>query len=117
MPVPLEIVARQVTLSAAARALIARLTAKLTTFDDRLLACRVVVEVPQRFPAGRPVEYRVAIRLAIPGRDLVIHRQCHPVLETAVQNAFVAAGRRLQDAVHRRRGDVKRRPAPAGSHG
>lgn len=119
MPVPLEIVTRQVALSPAARARIARLAGKLETFDERLHGCRVTVDVPQRFPAGRPVGYRVALQLSVPGENLVVRRQEAPHLDTAIQAAFLAAGRRLQDAARRRRGDVKRhrRPVSVGGRG
>lgn len=112
MPVPLEIVTRQATLGAAARARVARLATKLATFDDRLHGCRVTVDVPQRFPAGRPVAYRVGIQLSVPGENLTIRRQQAPHLDSAIQAAFLAAGRRLQDAARRRRGDVKRHARP-----
>lgn len=117
MPVPFEIVTRQITLEEPTRARIEKLVAKLETFDSQLISCLVTVDVPQRFPSGRPVEYRVGLRLSVPGENLVIRRQRAPDLEQAVQAAFAAAGRRLQDAARRRRGDVKRHAAPVGSDG
>lgn len=117
MPVPFEIIARQITLEEPTRARIEKQVAKLETFDPQLISCLVTVEVPQRFPSGRPVEYRVAIHLSVPGDNLAIRRQRAPELDGAVQAAFAAAGRRLQDAARRRRGDVKRRAVPVGSSG
>lgn len=117
MPVPFEIVARQITLEEPTRARIEKLVAKLETFDAQLISCLVTVDVPQRFPSGRPVEYRVAVQLSVPGENLAIRRQKATELDQAVQNAFQAAGRRLQDAARRRRGDVKRRAVPANTGG
>lgn len=117
MAVPFEIVARQEELGPPVRARIEKLITKLETFDDQLISCQVSVEVPQRFPSGRPVEYRVGLRLSVPGENLVIRRQRSPDLDQAVQAAFAAAGRRLQDAARTRRGDVKRHDAPVGSDG
>ncbi len=117
MPVPFEIVARQITLEEPTRARIENLVAKLETFDSQLISCLVTVDVPQRFPSGRPVEYRVAIQLSVPGENIAIRRQRAPELDGAVQAAFAAAGRRLQDAARRRRGEVKRRAVPVHTGG
>lgn len=117
MPVPFEVVARQLTLEEPTRARIERLVGKLETFDPQLISCVVTVDVPQRFPSGRPVAYRVAVQLSIPGETLAIRRQKAAALDQAVQTAFEAAGRRLQEAAHRRRGDVKRRAVPVHTRG
>lgn len=114
MPVSLEIADRQSVLTPAGRERIEALARKLATFDGRLLSCRVAVDVPQRFPTGRPIEYRVGILLAVPGENLTIRRQRGATVLDAAQAAFAAATRRLQDGVRRRRGDVKRR-APRGA--
>lgn len=117
MPVPFEIVARQLTLEEPTRARIEKLVTKLETFDPELISCVVTVDVPQRFPSGRPVEHRVAVQLSIPGENLAIRRKRAPELDEAVQAAFAVAGRRLQDAARRRRGDVKRRAVPVNTRG
>ncbi len=116
MTIPLEIVSRHGDLDDQVRGRIEKLAAKLGTFDDRLQGCRVVVDAPQRFAVGRVVNYKVTIHLQLPGQDLVIRRQVHPELDTAIQEAFLAAGRRLQDAARRRRGEGKRHgpPEPTG---
>jgi len=116
MTIPLEIVGRHTDLDDDVRARIEKLATRLATFDERLHGCRVVVDAPQRFAEGRVVNYRVTIHLSLPGEDLVVRRQVHPELATAIQEAFLAAGRRLQDAVRRRRGEVKRHgpPEPTG---
>lgn len=100
---PLQISARDLTLSPAARALVERLAAKLETFYDRITSCHAVIEVAQRYRAGGPIRYNVRLDLNVPGEEIVVRRQPHRELETAIQNAFDAAGRRLQDYVRRRR--------------
>ncbi len=116
MSIPLEIVARHAELEPEIPARIEKLAAKLGTFDDRLQSIRVVVDGPQKSAIGRVMNYKVAIHLDLPGVDLVVRRQVHPELDTAIQEAFLAAGRRLQDAARRRRGEVKRHgpPEPTG---
>ena len=116
MTIPLEIVTRHAELEPEVRSRIEKLAAKLGTFDDRLQSLRVVVDAPQKSAVGRVMNYKVAIHLDLPGQDLVVRRQVHPELDTAIQEAFLAAGRRLQDAARRRRGEVKRHgpPEPTG---
>ncbi len=113
MQMPLQIAVRNTDLSDVAEALIRRYVGKLETFYDRITACRVMVEVPQRYPAGGPIVYNVRIDVTVPGEEIVIRRQPHAELETAIQEAFDAAGRRIQDYARRqRRGEAKRRATP-----
>lgn len=99
---PLQISARDLALSPVARALVERLAGKLETFYDRITSCHVVIEVAQRYSAGGPIAHNVRLDLAVPGEEIVVRRQPHRELETAIQNAFDVAGRRLQDYVRRR---------------
>ena len=108
MQTPLQISVRSVEDSAAARALVRKCVGKLEVFYERITSCRVMIDVPQRFPAGTPIAYNVRVDLRVPGEEIVIRRQAHPELHTAIQEAFDAAGRRLQDYARRARGDVKR---------
>jgi cold shock CspA family protein/ribosome-associated translation inhibitor RaiA len=100
---PLQISARDLPLSPTTRALAERLAGKLETFYDRITSCHVVIEVAQRYPTGRPIAFNVRLDLKVPGEEIVVRRQPHRELDTAIQNAFDAAGRRLQDYVRRRR--------------
>jgi cold shock CspA family protein len=102
---------------------------KLETFFNGIISCRVTVEVPHRHHK-RGKQYRVRIELAVPGKKLVIsHRpdlegwakklgaaklkreleveSPHKNLRWAIQDAFRATGRRLEDYVRRRRGQTK----------
>jgi cold shock CspA family protein/ribosome-associated translation inhibitor RaiA len=107
MQTPPQISVRNVEDSDAARALVQQCVEKLEVFYGRIISCRVMIEVPQRFPAGSPVVYNVRVDIRVPGEEIVIRRQANPELHTAIQNAFDAAGRRLQDYARRIRGDIK----------
>jgi cold shock CspA family protein/ribosome-associated translation inhibitor RaiA len=89
MRLPLQITARDLELSPNIEQLIRAEAEKLESFYERVTGCRVLVETAHRYPTGE--------------------RQPHPDLWTAIQRAFDAARRRLQDRAHRRRGDVKAR--------
>jgi cold shock CspA family protein len=103
--------------------------AKLDTLYSQVMGCRVAVEVPHRHhKRGRP--YHIRIDLTVPGGEIVVKREpslsararqldereikknsevkiIHKSLRTAINDAFKAAGRRLQDYARRQRGDIK----------
>jgi hypothetical protein len=106
--------------------------AKLEFFYERILGCRVAVEHPLSHGEGSP--YRVHVNLTVPGAELVISHEpartsrarqlgeaeirkhletqnLHKYLRQAIDDAFKAAGRRLQDYAH----IVNRVPWPRSS--
>lgn len=108
--------------------------AKLDTFYNRITSCRVVVEIPHRH-RRRGYLYHVVVDLVVPGSELVVKREPslqgsirqtrepknekhlevkapHKELRLAVNHAFKAAGRRLEDYVRRQRGAVKTHEPP-----
>ena len=107
MQTPLQISMRNMESSEPVRQLIRKCVRKLEQFYDRITSCRVMIEVSQRFPAGVPIAYNVHIDIKVPREEIVIKRQVDPLLLTAIQDAFDAAGRRLQDYARRMRGDTK----------
>jgi cold shock CspA family protein/ribosome-associated translation inhibitor RaiA len=114
MELPLQITAHNFTLSPAEEQEIRDAAAKLDDFASRILSCRVAIEVPKgRGHSGR--QYRIHVKLDVPGEEIVVRRRSDEAISAAVQKAFKAAGRRLQDYVRRQRGDVKLpRRAPRG---
>lgn len=103
--------------------------AKLETLYGRLMACRVIVEVPHRH-RNRGSTYHLRIDLKVPQGEIVVKRECnlaadmrhlgeseitkqrdinalHKALRTVINDAFKAAGRRLQDCARRQRRNVK----------
>ena len=103
--------------------------AKLDTLYSRVMGCRVAVEVPHRHHRkGSP--YHIRIDLTVPRGEIVVKREpslnaqarhlgerevkkqaevkaLHKQLRQAINDAFKAAGRRLQDYARRQRGDIK----------
>lgn len=135
MKVPLQITFRNMESSAIVREWIREEAGKLETFYGQLMGCRVAVEIPHQHHRKGSV-YHVRIDLTVPGGELVIKRQPslrtrawqtgkaksakqleidtpHRNLRLAIDAAFRAAGRRLQDYAGRRSGHVKtHEPAP-----
>ena len=101
MPATAQVTAHGLELTDDLRAAIQEHAEKLETFFDRLLGCRVAVSAPNRRPQDGPIAFRVRIVLTVPGGELAISRQYDTNLLDAVQRAFRAAGRRLQDYVRR----------------
>lgn len=101
---------------------------KLETFFDRIMSCRVAVEIPHRHHR-KGKQCRVRIDLVLPGKELVIKREPGPSsrsrktkaelagkvtklephhdLRLAIHDAFKAAGRCVQDYARLHRGMVK----------
>ena len=103
--------------------------AKLDSLYSRVMGCRVMVELPHRhYRKGSP--YHIRIDLTVPQGEIVIKREPsltprarqlgdrelkkhaearipHNDLRLAIDDAFKAAGRRLQDYARRQRGDMK----------
>jgi cold shock CspA family protein len=103
--------------------------AKLDGLYSRVMGCRVAVEIPHRHHRkGSP--YHIRIDLTVPRGEIVVKREPslnaqarhlgereskkqaevkapHKLLRQAINDAFKAAGRRLQDYARRQRGDIK----------
>jgi len=135
MEIPLQITFRNMPPSEAIENNIREKTAKLKSFDNRIISCRVVVEAPHRH-RHKGKAYQVRIDLTVPGSELVINRApqrlaaaksngsarsekalaeshkpskhaAHEDVYVAIRDAFNAAGRRLQDFARRQSGAVK----------
>ena len=127
---PLQITFRNMEALPVAEQWIQLEAAKLEAFYKRIMGCRVAVERPLSHQEGSP--YHVRIDLTVPGGELVIKhepalitrarrlgeaeitkhleaRNPHKHLRQAINDAFKAAGRRLQDYTRRQHGDVKHR--------
>ncbi len=134
---PVQITFRNMQPDERVEAWIRKEAAKLETFYDRIMSCRVLVEVPhRRHLHGRL--YHIRVDLIIPGGELVVKEQPslhssiqqideeqaekhlelqapHKDVRQAINDAFKAAGRRLQDYARRQRGSVKtHEPTPRG---
>ena len=129
MPLPMQVTFRRMNHSPEVEGWIREEAEKLETFYDRILGCRVAVEVPHRHHL-KGKHPHVRIDLSVPGTEIVVKREPavfprsrttgarlaprpapgkppHADLRLVIHDAFRAAGRRLQDFARRRRGRIK----------
>lgn len=129
MQIPLQITFRNMESSRIVQEWIQAEAAKLENFYSPIMACRVAVDIPHRHHR-KGAQYRVRIDLTLPGRELVIKHQpslrgratqegkneikkllesgtSHKDLRLTIDDAFRAAGRRLQDYARRQGRQVK----------
>jgi ribosomal subunit interface protein len=111
MQLPLQISFRHMEHSEAIELLVREKAAKLDTFADHIISCRVVVE-----PVGKHHQqgnlYDVRIDLTVPGEEIVVTHEPsqhteYKDIHVALRDAFDSARRQLEDYVRRRRGAVK----------
>lgn len=129
MQIPLQVTFRSMKASKAVQNWIQAEIHKLENFYRPIMGCRVVVEVPHRHHRDG-VQYHVRIDLTLPGKELVIKHQpnlrgqahqegktefkkyletgsSHKNLRLTIDDAFRAAGRRLQDFARRQARQIK----------
>jgi cold shock CspA family protein len=129
MILPIQITYRNMEPSQTVEGWIGKEAAKLDEFYNRIMGCRVVVELPSRRRKWGGL-YHVRIDLTVPGAELVVKRQPtlysslrqkgqakpaknvevqapHKQLRQAINDAFKDMGRQLQDFARRQRRDVK----------
>jgi cold shock CspA family protein/ribosome-associated translation inhibitor RaiA len=113
MQIPVHLSGKGVALVPEQEDLIRAAVTKLERFFDRLVTVRVTVSVPNRYPSGEPLAWAFRIALTVPGRELEVSRQAKPLFRDALDDAFDAARRQLQDYARELRGDVKVSAEPA----
>ena len=114
MPVPLQISLHGIAHSDALQGAIRRKAERLERYYDRIIGCRVVLELAARHQRkGR--QHAVHITLKVPGSELAVTREHDEDLQVALREAFSAARRRLEDYARVRRGDVKRHADDGGA--
>jgi len=137
MQVPPTITFRHVRRTAPLEAAIRKQLDKLERFCPTLMAAHVLMEPAERRHRDGN-RYHVRIDLTLPGEQIVVANEAslrpaarakaqsrtrkqdepertHQYAAVAIRDAFAAARRRLQDAVRRQRGAVKRHtPQPHG---
>jgi cold shock CspA family protein/ribosome-associated translation inhibitor RaiA len=107
MMIPVHLTGKGVTLSPEQEDQVRAAVTRLERFYDRLVACHVTVSVPNRYPDAEPIAWSFRIALTVPGHELDVTRQAKPSFREALDDAFDAARRQLQDFSRERRGDVK----------
>ena len=108
MQVPLEIAARNLTVSEELETKIREYADRLELRHPQLTSCRVALDRPQAGRrTGSPVRVRLDLRAG--GLSLTIRRRTGPTPLAAAQAAFDAAMRRLDEAAGRQR-ESRRQP-------
>ncbi len=90
---------------------------KLSEFYDRIMNCRVIVEMQHRHHHQGNI-YHVRIDLTVPGHELVVSRDpgkdhAHEDVYVAIRDAFDTARRQLEVVARRQRSEVKAHEPPA----
>ena len=114
MDIPLEIRFHGMDSSESVEARVREKVAKLEKKYGRLIACRVGIEKPHRQHRTGNV-YEVHIELSVPGQDLVVSKEPrhaddrykNPDINQAINAAFDAAERQLQNFKQRQYGEVR----------
>ena len=111
MKLPLQISFRRLPRSKEIEDAISKRAAKLDEFCDRIMSCRVVVDVPHLHHHQGNL-YQLRIDLTVPGEEIVVNREpsehtAYRDIRLAVDDAFNTAARLLEEYVRRQRQDVK----------
>lgn len=105
MNLPLQIAFHNMKHSATIAELLHRKSAALGRFSDNIVGCRIDVDRPHNhLRKGNP--YQVRVDISVPGEEIAVTSRRHvdKKLHVAVQEAFDAARRQLEDYERRRRG-------------
>jgi cold shock CspA family protein/ribosome-associated translation inhibitor RaiA len=135
MQLPIQIAFRNMDPSAAVEARVREEAEKLSEFYDRIMGCRVMVEVPHRHHQ-RGQRFHIRIDLTVPGGEILVKHEPsvrsalqqnekskkdqetatpHKDIYVAIRDAFKAARRQLQDYGRKQSGAVKHHePVPHG---
>ena len=114
---PVQLTFRDMDSSPALEGFVQRSIEKLERVFPRIERCDVTVERPHQSHKQGQL-YRVLLRIAVPGRDIVVSHEhpldgAHENAYVAARDAFRAARRQLEDHAARLRDFVKPRPQPA----
>lgn len=111
MQLPLQVTFRNMSPSEQLEAYIRERAAKLDEFYDKIMSCRVMVELHHQHHHKGNL-YHVRVDLTVPQNEIVANRKAdehhaHEDAYVAVRDAFDAAERQLEDYARRQRGEVK----------
>jgi ribosomal subunit interface protein len=106
MRIPAQITIRDMEHSEALETHIRDKVNKLDEFFDRIMSCRVVVEMPHKHH-HQGKHFNVRLDIGVPGSELVVNRDHAEDVYVALRDAFDAAKRQLEDYARKMRGDVK----------
>ena len=133
MQLPIQITWRDMEPSSAVEAKIREEAAKLDEFYDRIMSCRVMIEIPHQH-RHRGYRFHIRIDLTVPGSEVVVNHEPtlhgslqrleeeerakeeevsaqHKDIYVAIHDAFKVARRQLQDYARKQNGAVKHHEA------
>jgi cold shock CspA family protein len=116
METPVQITFRDVPVSDEIERICWREAEKLERYHGRITGCHVLIAQPHRHHRKGNL-YQVRLDVVIPGGEVVVDRappehKSDEKVELALREAFDSARRKLEDAVRRRRGQVKTHETP-----
>jgi ribosomal subunit interface protein len=106
MQIPLQITIRGIEPSDALETHIRDKANKLEEFFDRIMSCRVVVEVPHKHH-HQGKQFNVRIDISVPGSEIVVNHDHAEDVYVALRDAFDATKRQLEDYARKLHGNVK----------
>jgi ribosome-associated translation inhibitor RaiA len=107
MQMPMQVSFRHIAVSPEVETECLKEAATLERYFDRIIGCRVRIEQPKcRHVHGHV--YRVVVQVAVPGKDLIVHRDPppqvhHEEVTTSIREAFDSVRRMLEEYVALRR--------------
>jgi len=104
---PLKITCRDFDLTPAVETEVRQKADALDTYYNRLSGCEVTIQAPAILHHRKGGPFLVAIRMTVPGKELIVDHQPKEELSQAIREAFDAARRRLEDYAREQRRQVK----------
>lgn len=111
METPLKIVFRNTERSEWLEQIIKEKAKKLNRLCKQIVGCNIIVDIPHKHHHQGNL-YSIRINIVVPGKEIAINKESYLHTEaqdisTAVQDAFLAARRQLEDYIRCRRHQVK----------
>jgi cold shock CspA family protein len=111
---PLDIAFRDLDPSDYLKGLVEERAERLERFHPRIIGCRVVIEAPHRSAEGHHPPLGISVEVDIPGRPRIVAKDVEPQRAlkgdhiSAINRAFEAVERQLEELSDKQRGEVKR---------
>lgn len=103
---PVQITVRDMPVSDALETLIRKRAYKLNHFYDRIMGCRIVIDLAQKHKHQGKL-YNIRIDVTVPGKEIVVTHKYDQDIYIAIREAFSAIERRLEEHARKRHGRVK----------
>lgn len=103
---PVQITVRDVPASPVLESHVRKRVEKLSRFYDRIMSCRVVIELSQKHKHQGKL-FNVRIALTVPGKEFAVTRKADQDIYIAIREAFKALERQLEEHSRKRHGQVK----------